>query len=66
MTPIPIAELADAVMRELRDDLLAAIDARPRIPAQRAHAAALVFNIRTGDLHLLPVLAFDFYRKDSA
>ena len=66
MTTILFSELAEAVLREMRDDLLAALDARPRIPAKRMHAAALVFNNRNGDLHLVPVLAFDFYPKEPA
>lgn len=59
-------ELAASMPAELRDELWAVLDARPRIPARRQHAAALVFSNRTGDLHLVPVLAFDFYPKERA
>lgn len=59
-----IRALAASMPADLRDELQAMLDARPRIPAQRKHAAALVFNNRTGDLHLVPVLAFDFYPKE--
>jgi hypothetical protein len=58
--------LAADFTSQLRDELRAALDARPRIPAQRVHAAALVFSNRTGDLHLVPVLAFDFYPKETS
>lgn len=58
--------LAASLPRDLRDRVLDELDAAPRTPAQRMHAAALVFSNRTGDLHLVPVLAFDFYPKEPA
>lgn len=59
-----LRELAASLSGDLRERVLAELDAAPRVPAQRVHAAALVFNNLNGDLHLVPVLAFDFYPKE--
>lgn len=56
--------LAASLPADLRERVLAELDAAPRVPAQRVQAAALVFNNLNGDLHLVPVIAFDFYPKE--
>lgn len=58
--------LAQSLPADLRERVLIELDAAPRVPAQRVQAAALVFSNRTGELHLMPVLAFDFYPKEPA
>ena len=65
MKAIPREDLADAVLRALRESYVEAVQVLPDVHASPRPAAALVVYQRTHQPELKPILVTDFYRKDA-